>query len=91
MNRSPNRLAIGVTLGALLATPVFAFTWDSNMMQGVQHFAACWDHMLNNPGAHRRICAPGIPPVEIDIVGTGTAPPSSSPSYSGSSSPSGGS
>ncbi len=60
------RIAIVLTLAALIVTPAAAFTWDTKLMRGVQHFVQCWDDMWSNEAAHIRNCPPGppVPPFE---------------------------
>ena len=72
------RIAIVLTLAALLVTPAAAFTWDTKLMRGVQHFVQCWNDMWSNEVAHIRKCPPGPPiaPVEGPTANqTGVMPP----------------
>jgi hypothetical protein len=89
------KLAIVVTLAALVVTPAAAFTWDRHMTTGWQIFVDCFQDMLFDEAAHRRHCPPGppVPPVEgptanqtPTVVVVAMPPSSSSPAPSGSTS-----
>ena len=68
MKTKQRKLAIGLTLGALVATPAAAFFWDDNVMEGVDHFVECWGYIWNDPEAREKLCSPGIPPALLQSI-----------------------